>query len=148
MFLNEKSKLEIFIIVYLKPIFRTLPSKRITRVELAGKIGEQYDRIFASSLSNVTGYSKKGKAFFNFETNMTEPIKSIGVLGDYMGISGSYVYNLYKQTQEIGYYVCPDKINDLLILSSDSSKITSVLACNDRVLRVLEVIHLSISLYC
>lgn len=64
-------------IYHFKNIFKTLPSKRITRIELAGKYGEPYDRIFASSLSIVTGYSKKGKQFFNFETNMTEPIRSM-----------------------------------------------------------------------
>lgn len=61
----------------LKNIFKTLPSKRITRLELSGKVGEVSDRIFAASLSTITGYSKKGKQFFNFETNMTEPIKSM-----------------------------------------------------------------------
>lgn len=58
-------------------VFKTPPSKRINRIELSGKEGEVYDRIFAASISNVTGYSKKGKQFFNFETNMTEPIKSM-----------------------------------------------------------------------
>ena len=44
---------------------------------LAGKFGEPYDRIFAASISQVNGYSKKGKQFFNFDTNMTEPIKAM-----------------------------------------------------------------------
>ena len=63
--------------IKLKNIFKTAPSKRITRIELAGKENEPCDRIFAASISNVNGYSKKGKQFFNFETNMTEPIKSM-----------------------------------------------------------------------
>jgi Bardet-Biedl syndrome 7 protein len=60
-----------------KNIFKTLPGKRVSRVELGGKIGSTYDRIFAATVSQVSGYSKKGKQFFNFETNMTEPIKSM-----------------------------------------------------------------------
>lgn len=59
-----------------------------------------------------------------------------------MCISGSYVYNLFKNSQEVAYYVCPDRINDLIILpvadSADGAKITPVLGCNDRVLRVLD----------
>ena len=63
-------------------VFKTLPNKRISRIELGGKVGSDAasrDRIFASSISHVTGYSKKGKQFFNFETNMTEPIKAMYV---------------------------------------------------------------------
>lgn len=62
-------------------------------------------------------------------------------MGDSLCISGSYVYNLFKNSEEIAYYLCPDKINDLLILplDNDENKITPVLACNDRVLRVLDV---------
>lgn len=124
-------------------IFKTLPSKRITRVELAGKINEAYDRIFASSLSTVTGYSKKGKQFFSYETNMTEPIRSMCVTGDNLCITGSYVFNSFKNSQETAYYLCPDKINDIvcLPLKSADSKITPILACNDRTLRVLDVLY-------
>lgn len=58
-------------------MFKTLPGKKISRVELGGKPGELYDRVFAASVSEVRGYSKKGKQFFNFDTNITEPIKSM-----------------------------------------------------------------------
>ncbi|CAF0705971.1 unnamed protein product [Brachionus calyciflorus] len=121
-------------------IFKTLPSKRITRIELSGRFNEIYDRIFVSSLSTVTGYTKKGRPFFNFETNMTEPIKSMRVNGDNLCIAGSYVFNSYKNSVESAYYLCPDKINDLLLLpmASADSKITPILACNDRILRVLD----------
>lgn len=50
------------------------------------------------------------------------------------------MYNLFKNSKETAYYLSPDKINDLLLLppESEDSKITPVLACNDRVLRVLD----------
>ena len=44
-------------------VFKTQPSKRISRIELAGKMGTDFDRIFAASISTITGYSKKGKTF-------------------------------------------------------------------------------------
>jgi hypothetical protein len=64
-----------------------------------------------------------------------------GVYGDQLCISGSYVYNLYKDSKEIAYYLCSDKINDLQILPTDinNDKIVPVIACNDRTLRVLDV---------
>ena len=76
---NEKHYQK-FHISIIKNVFKTQPSKRISRVELAGKPGETYDRIFVSSMSQVTGFSKKGKQFFNFDTNMTEPIKAMCVI--------------------------------------------------------------------
>jgi Bardet-Biedl syndrome 7 protein len=54
-----------------------LPGKRISRVELGGKPGELYDRVFVAGLSEIKGFSKKGKQFFNFDSNTTEPIKSM-----------------------------------------------------------------------
>ena len=73
--MNSYLKLHNFL--FLKSIFKTPTGKRITRIELSGKYGMDYDRIFAASINQVTGYSKKGKQFFNFDTNMTEPIKSM-----------------------------------------------------------------------
>jgi hypothetical protein len=74
---------------------------------------------------------------------LKQPILIINsaVAGDNLCISGSYVYNLYKDGKELAYYLCSDKINDLLFLpmTSADSKVTPVLACNDRVLRILDV---------
>ncbi len=122
------------------PVFKTAPSKRISRIELAGKFGTDYDRIFAASVSQITGYSKKGKQFYNFDTGMTEPIKSMAIQGDHLCVSGSYVYNLFKDSTELAYYLCSDKINDLIVLpqETETSKLVPVLACHDRALRVLD----------
>jgi hypothetical protein len=63
------------------------------------------------------------------------------VFGDNLCISGSYVYNLYKNSKEAAYYLCSDKINDLILLPNDSAdeKVIPVLACHDRALRILDV---------
>jgi Bardet-Biedl syndrome 7 protein len=60
-------------------VFKSTLAKRISRIELSGKAGGDYDRIFAATVSQVTGYSKKGKQFFSFDSNMTEPIKAMSV---------------------------------------------------------------------
>lgn len=62
------------------------------------------------------------------------------VFADYLAISGSNVYNLFQNSKELAYYLCTDKINDLLLLNIDEKdRVTPVLACNDRVLRILDV---------
>lgn len=73
--------------------------------------------------------------FFNFAS---------GVMGDNLCIAGSYVYNLFKDSKEVAYFLCPDKMNDLIILPVDSQdgKVVPILACHDRVLRILDVIIL------
>ena len=58
-----------------QPIFKTAPGKRITRIELGGRSGETLDRIFAAAETEVRGYSKKGKQFYSFDTNMSDPIR-------------------------------------------------------------------------
>jgi Bardet-Biedl syndrome 7 protein len=56
-------------------IFKTAPGKRINRVELGGRSGETADRIFVAAETEVRGYSKKGKQFYSFDTNVSDPIR-------------------------------------------------------------------------
>ena len=48
---------------------------------------------------------------------------------------------MYKDSKEIAYFLCPDKINDLVLLppTETNEKVVPVLACHDRVLRILDV---------
>lgn len=57
--------------------FKTLPGTKLTRLELGGPVDKARDRIFVASGSDVRGFSKKGKQFLDFKTNLTEPIKSM-----------------------------------------------------------------------
>jgi Bardet-Biedl syndrome 7 protein len=57
--------------------FKTLPSQKIGRLELGGPPGGSKDRIFVSVGSTIKGYSKKGKPFLDFNTNLTETIKAM-----------------------------------------------------------------------
>jgi len=56
-------------------VFKTAPGKRISRVELGGRPGEVLDRIFVAAETEVRGYSKKGKQFYSFEANISDPIR-------------------------------------------------------------------------
>ena len=72
-----------------------------------------------------------------------------GVYSDQLCIAGNYVYNIYKDSVETGYYLSSDKINDLMVLTlnENNNRITPVLACQNRCLRILDVIlHFEIPL--
>lgn len=51
--------------------------KKITRVELGGPVGGTRERIFATSGSEIKGYTKKGKNFLSFDTSLAEPIQTM-----------------------------------------------------------------------
>lgn len=85
-------------------IFKTLPSEKISSLELGGPlglysisylryfttifilfltdmqciyVGGLQDKIFVSTKNEVRGYTKKGKVFLGFDTNLTESINSM-----------------------------------------------------------------------
>lgn len=57
--------------------FKTLPGPPISSVHCSGASGTASDKIFIACDNEVKGYTKKGKLFLNFDTNMTESIKSM-----------------------------------------------------------------------
>ena len=44
---------------------------------VGGSEGSQGDKIFVSCETEVKGFSKKGKQFLNFDTNLTDHISSM-----------------------------------------------------------------------
>ncbi|XP_037790498.1 Bardet-Biedl syndrome 7 protein homolog [Penaeus monodon] len=118
--------------------FQSGVSKSITRVELGGALGTVQDKIFLSSGNEVRGYTKKGKQFLGFDTNLTEEIKSMHISGSDLLVCGDYVYNHYHDCQDSNYYLAADKINDVVTLPAEKMKsLIPVLACEDRLLRVM-----------
>ncbi|XP_071527283.1 BBSome complex member BBS7-like isoform X2 [Panulirus ornatus] len=118
--------------------FSTHAGKSITRLELGGAIGTVKDKIFVSSGNEVRGYTKKGKQFLGFDTNLTEEIKSMHISGSDLLVCGDYVYNHYHDCQDSNYYLAADKINDIISLPAEKMKsLVPVLACEDRLLRVM-----------
>ncbi len=56
-------------------------------------------------------------------------------------ICGNYIFNQYTDCKDSNYYLSADKINDVVCLPTERiTDVTPVLACQDRVLRVLQVI--------
>ncbi|XP_047271845.1 BBSome complex member BBS7 isoform X5 [Homo sapiens] len=120
-------------------VFKTLPGPKIARLELGGVINTPQEKIFIAAASEIRGFTKRGKQFLSFETNLTESIKAMHISGSDLFLSASYIYNHYCDCKDQHYYLSGDKINDVICLPVERlSRITPVLACQDRVLRVLQ----------
>ncbi|XP_064637282.1 Bardet-Biedl syndrome 7 protein homolog isoform X2 [Lineus longissimus] len=121
-------------------VFKTLPStNKLTRMELGGPVGQPREKIFVACGSEVRGYTRRGKQFLGFDTNLTENINSMHVEGSDLFTCGSYIFNHYRDCKDVNYFLCGDKINDVICLPTEKvTEVTPVLACQDRVLRVLQ----------
>jgi Bardet-Biedl syndrome 7 protein len=118
--------------------FKTLPGTKITCLELGGALGSARDRIFVCCGPEVRGFTKKGKQFFGFDTNLTESIQTMHISGSDLFLCGTYIYNHYQDCKDIDYYLSPDRINDVLYLNTERSPDPlPILACQDRMLRIL-----------
>lgn len=120
-------------------VFKTLPGQKIARLELGGVLNTPQEKIFIAAGSEIRGFTKRGKQFLSFETNLTENIKAMHISGSDLFLSASYIYNHYCDCKDQHYYLSGDKINDVICLPVERlPRITPVLACQDRVLRVLQ----------
>uniref|UniRef100_A0A1A8GTM9 Bardet-Biedl syndrome 7 n=2 Tax=Nothobranchius korthausae TaxID=1143690 RepID=A0A1A8GTM9_9TELE len=120
-------------------VFKTLPGPKIARMDLGGATGTPQEKIFVCSGSQVRGFTKKGKQFLTFEANLTENINAMHVSGADLFVCASYIYNHYCDCKDQDYFLSGDKINDIMCLSSEKLlRLTPVLACQDRILRVLQ----------
>ncbi|XP_054708555.1 Bardet-Biedl syndrome 7 protein homolog [Uloborus diversus] len=128
---TKKSEIQTF--------FKTLPGPKVLRLELGGAIGTVKDKIFVAAGGEVKGFTRKGKQFLRFDTNMTEAIKSMHISGNDLFVCGNFIFNHYYECQDQNYYLSTDHINDIICLDMDKvGTIVPILACQDRVLRVLK----------
>ena len=100
--------------------FKTVPGLKVTSVQLGGAVGTLADKIFIAYENQVIGYNKKGKVFLSFDTNLTEPIKSMFVTGSDLMCCGNHSYTHYKDLKENGSYLCGDTIVDVAALNPNN----------------------------
>jgi Bardet-Biedl syndrome 7 protein len=65
-------------------------------INLTSLIGTVKDKIFYSCGNQVKGYTKKGKLFLGFETNLTETIQAMSITGNELLVTSKHVYNHYR----------------------------------------------------
>lgn len=126
-------------------VFKTQPGPReVGRIELAGvggaadASGEEPVKIFYASGGTIRAMLRKGKEFLRFNTNLTEPIRSMFVQDEDIYTGGEYIFNQFVQLKDTAFFMANDRINDLTCeFVSGAARADAVLACQDRMIRVL-----------
>ncbi|GLE01633.1 hypothetical protein PINS_up010467 [Pythium insidiosum] len=96
------------------------------------------DKAFAASGQNVYGFNKKGKEFFRFQSNLAESINRVHTFENKLWTATDFILNQYENGVDKYSFMCPDKINDMIVVSVASDlDFVAVLACQDRYIRVL-----------
>lgn len=124
---------------HLEQVFKTPAlEKECTRVELGGE-KDGRDKIFMASSGTVRAYTKKGKEFLRFNTNLTEPIRSMWVGEEDIHTGGEFMYNQFINCKDTYFFISSDRINDLTCeeLRAGNVHTECILACQDRMVRVV-----------
>ncbi|KAH9598818.1 hypothetical protein LSM04_001933 [Trypanosoma melophagium] len=106
------------------------------------------DQIFFVHGSVLDAYSRKGKLFFSFDTNVTEVIHTVFVSTPFIITCGSFMVTGFREAKELGFYMAPDRINAMVAFVSTSALTVKreerafadccyILGCNDRTIRLL-----------
>ncbi|KAK6626098.1 hypothetical protein RUM43_006402 [Polyplax serrata] len=145
----------------IQALLKTPPGPKIARLDLGGTYDGQKDKIFIASESKVRGYTKKGKRFLEFDTNLAESITVMCVCDVNLFVCGQHSLHHYADLKDENSFTCNEVIRDLVVVTSDSvgsvhyiikitlhwkstvyqfqkKKLTPILACDDRVIRILE----------
>mmetsp|Transcript_18765 Transcript_18765/g.40356 ORF Transcript_18765/g.40356 Transcript_18765/m.40356 type:complete len:735 (+) Transcript_18765:308-2512(+) len=118
--------------------FKTLPSSQKITSLSTGKGRGQKDRLFIGAGDHIKGYSRKGKEFFKFNTQLTEALRKVHVFEKNIWLAAEYVHNHYIEGKDKAFYLCPDRINDSEVLPLISAQdYCPALACQDRHIRLL-----------
>jgi len=97
------------------------------------------DRVFASQGESIFAVSKKGEEKFRLVSPSTEAVHHM-VVDELLIYTGSeFIFQLYADGKDAGFVLCHDRITALAVLPVDASGRPgdSVLACSDRLLRVV-----------
>ncbi|XP_017877662.1 Bardet-Biedl syndrome 7 protein homolog isoform X2 [Ceratina calcarata] len=114
--------------------FKSLPGPRINKLVLAGS---GRDKIYIAQGNTVRGFTKKGKLFLEFDTNLIDPISSLHVLGPDLAACARDLYHRYHDCKDADSYLAGEILNDVVLLPTDSNFVFAILACGDCAIRVL-----------
>ncbi|KAI6213926.1 hypothetical protein M3Y94_00209100 [Aphelenchoides besseyi] len=123
--------------------FKNPPGPPISFVRLGGALQTIQDKTFVASGAQVRGYSRKGKQFLSFESNMAETISSMYIYGVDMFLVGRNTLYHFHDCIEKNNYMCTDQITDILCLPVVEGGwvgrgVTPVISCEDKTIKVLQ----------
>jgi len=108
--------------------------REITKVVLqAGK-----DKIFTAAGQSIHGFSRKGKEFLKIKTNLTETIHKLFADESIIWAGGEYMLNIYAECKDAGFILNQDRINDLTCCRIIPGELCSILALQDKYIRVYQ----------
>ncbi|KAK7195503.1 hypothetical protein NESM_000477900 [Novymonas esmeraldas] len=106
------------------------------------------DQLFYMQGSVLHAYSRKGKPFFTVDTNVTERVHSLAIDTPFIFLSGDFMVTTMSETKELGFYLSPDRVQDMCVYVAPGAMMRDgerqlgdyvcCLACNDRVLRLVQ----------
>lgn len=79
-------------------VFKATMERPISRIEMGGTLDER-DKIFVAAGQTVNAWSRKGRLFLKFNTNLSEDISSMHVLNDDIFTGGEFTYNQFRCAQ-------------------------------------------------
>ncbi|KAI6233568.1 hypothetical protein M3Y99_00892200 [Aphelenchoides fujianensis] len=123
--------------------FKNPPGPPISFVRLGGALHTVQDKTFVASGAQVRGFSKKGKQFLSFESNLAEVITSMYVYGVDMFLVGRNSLYHFHDCVEKSTYLCSDLITDVICLPVIEGGwvgrgVTPVISCEDKTIKVLQ----------
>ena len=96
------------------------------------------DKVFAAIGQGIRGINRKGKAFFAFETNLSESISRMVVQGTNIWTGGEFVHNLFDNGIEKAHIMFEDRIGAMSVGQLDGTGAYSCLVgCADRHIRLV-----------
>jgi Bardet-Biedl syndrome 7 protein len=117
----------------LKPEFST--PKPDNNAELTS-LSLYKDQIFLGLGSRIVAYTKKGKPFYINETNVSEPILHMDINTPFQTIAGDYTLTHFREVNDVGFFMSPDKINGFITVQRDAEGTIDVyIAGQDRTVR-------------
>lgn len=127
-------------------IAKTQSDTKITRVELGAPEDQVRNRIFYATGTEIRGLTKTGREFLCFNTNLCEDIRSMCITGVDLFVCGDYTCLQYNDLQNEKFATLSDKIHDIVCLPrTGQTDVRSVIACDDRNIRVLRDASLMVS---
>lgn len=76
-------------------VFKGSMERPVSRVELGGTLDDR-DKIFVAGGQTVKAWSRKGREFLKFNTNLSEEITSMHVLNDDIWTGGEFIFNQFR----------------------------------------------------
>lgn len=119
-------------------VFKSKPTQREVTALVLGGTRELKDKIYMASGQTIQGLKKKGAEFFRFNTSLNEDIMNMFVEDLVIWTTCEYILNMFENYKDTHFFMANDKINHFSPMMLGGETYHSVLACQDRFVRVLQ----------